>query len=222
MPMADARDFAKGRRLLQELLPWARAEARKGDHDFTLESALAKATASYVREDNLDAVMIYPAPKGGWHADVVFKYVPPGIPNTMGTPVEHPRRTRAEAEAVAKDLLVTVLRIAETTRGKARAAPVFMLHGWTLRLPRDLLPSALAVMPEFHSGYGTQLQAAARVERVLDELCPEGFDGSAFNDWPIEKKVALVTVLSIATLSGLFVWPWRRDGTPDPAEEPTQ
>jgi hypothetical protein len=38
----------------------------------------------------------------------------------------------------------------------------------------------------------------------------EGFD-----DWPFQKKAALLTVLHIAALTGVFVYPMRRDGLPD-------
>lgn len=213
--METEKDWERGRRLLKELLPWARAEAKKADAGFKAESALGRASITHVSEDNLDAIMIYPAPKGGWHGDVILKTVPPGVPNSFGTPVGTPCHTRAEAENHAKHILVSLLLIAErnenVTPEKGR---VFLLSGWSVRLPAAVYEQALALMSEMRNGYGTPLQAAARVEQCLDELCPVGFDGKAFNNWPREKQAALLTVLITATLSGLYAWPWRRDAAP--------
>jgi hypothetical protein len=212
--METEKDWERGRKLLKELLPWARAEVKKGDHSVKMESALGKATAPHVTEANLDALMIYPAPKGGWHADVVFKSTPPGVPNCMGTPVGHPLRTRAEAEDVGKRLLVSMLKIAEMNQTAPTQERVFLICGWSVRLPAEVYEHALGQMPEMRNGYGSPLQAAARVEQVLDELCPEGFNGEAFDDWPTERKAYLLSVLVTATLSGLYTWPWRRDAPP--------
>ncbi len=217
MPI-DQRDHAKGRRLLRELLPWAREKAREDPWEPEMSSPLANATTPYMTEANLDALMIYPAPKGGWHADIVFKTVPPGIPNSIGTPVGSPARTRDEAEKIAKHMLVAVLCVAARNRDPAAAVPVFTLHGWVFKLFPDLFQLTLAMMPQYANGYGSPLQAAGRVEAKLDELCPEGFDGDAFNKWPEEKKVILLTTLHIAALSGLYVYPMRQDGPPDTAE----
>jgi hypothetical protein len=211
--METEKDFERGRKLLKELLPWARAEAKKGA-ELTMTSALGQSAGSYIREDRLRAVMIYPAPKGGWHADVVLENLPPGVPNTFGTRVEAPCRTRAEAEETAKRILVALLGAAELNRGKAERPPVFMLDKWSIALRPEIYDAALALMPHMANGYGSPLQAAVRVEETLADLCPEGFDGKAFGGWPHAKKVELVTVLHIAALSGLYTWPWRRDAPP--------
>ncbi len=163
------------------------------------------AVAPYVTEDNLDALMIYPAPKGGWHADIVLKETPPGIPNVMGTPVGRPCPTRADAEEIGKRLLVSMLILAARNQSPPeKLSPVFTINGWAISLPAEAYDYALSEMPHMRNGYGTQLQAAARVEQILDKLCPEGFDGEAFGNWPAEKQAALLTVLITATLSGLL------------------
>jgi hypothetical protein len=216
--MPEDRDFARGQRLLRELLPWARAEASKDDSKAEIESALGKAAVTYLTEENLDALIIYPAPKGGWHADIVLKTVPPGIPNVFGTPVAHPCRTRAEAEDTGKRLLVSLLILAGRNAGAKPAPPVFMLDGWTFKLLPELYDVALAAFPDRVNGYGTKLQAAGRVEAALDQLCPEGFDGDTYNTWPREKQAQLLTVIHIAVLSGLYAWPMRQDAAPDEGE----
>ena len=210
-------DLRQGKRLLRELLPWARAELAK-EHDYAeAETRLGEATLSYVTEDNLAALMIVRAPKGGWYADLVLKSVPPGVPNVIGTPVDTPLRTRAEAEERAKRTLVMALVVARrNAETKPQALPpVFTLCGWAIKLSPVVLPTALKLMPEGAAGYGTPLQAAGRVEATLDQLCPEGFDGEAFNTWPREKQARLVGVLHVAALSGLYVFPMRQHKAPE-------
>lgn len=206
----------RGRRLLRQLLPWARAEARKPEFEVKLGSALGETTAAYVREDNLDALMIYPAPKGGWHADVVLKHVPPGIPNVMGTRVEQPLRTRAEAEEAGKSLLIFMVKLCE--RAKSTGDPVFLLHGWAFTLSLKVFELALKAMPEGaggpSGGYETKEQAIERIEDVLAELCPDGFDGEAFNGWSPIRKARLLGVLTVAALTGVYVYPPRHDASP--------
>lgn len=210
-------DFARGRRLLRELLPWARAEARKETGSVELKSALGRETAAYVREDNLDALLIYPAPLGGWHADVVFKRVPPGIPNSMGSPVERPLRTRREAEDVGKLLLVNMLRMARME--KSSGSPVFLLQGAAFTLPLEMYEAALGAFPEgaggSNGGYHSKEHAIRRIEETLAELCPGGFSVKAFNEeWDQGRKAELMSVLFIATLTGVYAYPPRRDATP--------
>lgn len=218
--MSTREDYIRGKRLLRELLPWARAEARKGDTQFSAESKLGTVTASYVTEANLDALVIYPAPLGGWHADVVFKHTPPGVPNTMGSPVEHPLRTRREAEEMGKRLLVMLCTMAARNAAAkvAPADPVFLLHGLAFTLMPKLYELALAAMPEgaggSEGGYETKERAIERIEEVLGNICPDGFDGDVFNSLDRGQKAEILTVLHIAALTGVFAYPPRRDATP--------
>lgn len=213
--MVDDRDILQGRRLLRQLLPWARAEARKMEGKVEANTPLGAATMAYVTEDNLGALMIYPAPLGGWHADLLFKQVPPGVPNSLGSPVAEPLRTRSEAEAYAKKLLVHALLIANQNGATAaKPAPVFLLFDWSLTLLPELYETALAAMPDMVDGYGSVAHAIERVEAVLADLAPDGFDGDAFNDWPRDRKTRLLAVLHMAALTGLFRYPPRRDTSP--------
>jgi hypothetical protein len=216
--MRSEQEWRQGRLLLKELLPWARAEIAKDVHARAVkESPLANATFPYITEENLEALLIYPAPKGGWHVDLALKHVPPGIPSAIGTPVESPLRTRAEAEAMGKRFLLIGLTIARENREtKAEpTGPVFLLHGYAFKLSPNLLPIALAAMPGHEHGYGTQLQAAGRVEAILDELFPGGvFTPDAYRALPREKQAMLWSRMHIATLSGLFAFPMRQDAPP--------
>lgn len=193
-----------------------RLGGRRAEGGVELETALGRQTAAYVREENLDALLIYPAPLGGWHADVIFKHVPPGVPNSMGSPVERPLRTRQEAEDFGKRLLANLLRIAQTE--KSSGNPVFLLYDGVFTLPPEMYKLALGAVPEGaggpNGGYSSKEHAITRIEETLADLCPAGFDGKAFNEWDRGKKAALVTVLFIATLTGVYAYPPRRDATP--------
>jgi hypothetical protein len=207
-------EYRQGRRRLRELLPWARAEAKKPGAEIRGKSALYDTTAAYVTEDNLEALLIYPAPLGGWHCDVMFKDVPPAVPNCMGSPVATPFRTRAEAEDHGKWLLVSLLTIAQQPKGNGN--PVFLLYGAVLRLLPEAIAAAARAEPDsVDRGYGSKEHAVNRIKETLAEVCPEGFTVDAFNKTMArEKKARLLAVLHIAALSGLFAYPPRLDQPP--------
>src|SRR6476661_4921942 len=95
--MSSRLQMVAGRRLLQILLPRAKAKAAKDNPTYRPISALGRAQMPHLRIDNVEAVLIYQAPKGGWHGDVVLRKVPPGVPDILGSPVDNPRPTREMA-----------------------------------------------------------------------------------------------------------------------------
>ena len=208
--------IAQGRRRLKQLLPAARARVRKGVAKMEAASDLGAAHLSNLTEDNLDALVVYPAPLGGWHADVLLQGMAPGLPNSLGTPVGQPVATREEAEKRCTDMLDMLLAVIERNQAEkvTPRAPVFLLYGWTLQLNSTLYETVLAVYPERANGYGSPERAEERVAETLATLAPDGFDGEQFNQWPRERKVELLTVLHIAALSGLYRYPAKRDASP--------
>ena len=209
-------EYAEARRLLQEVLPWAREQHARGEHGAETSAPLGATTFAHITEDKMEGLHIYQGPKGGWHADITFRNMPKGIANAIGSPVETPMLTRAEAEHAAKLMVVMVLEIARKNaeRAAAKPDPVFMLHDLSFKL-RSNLPSALVhFMPELLAGYGSPLQAARRIESLLDEMCPEGFNADVFEKWDMEKRMKLIAVLQCAVVSGLYVYPMRQDKGP--------
>ena len=216
MIVSDA-DLAKARRLLQEVLPWAREKLDEEEATFyESHSALGEAALAHVTEDSLDGLHIYPGPKGGWHADVNFRGVPPGFPNSIGSPVQHPFATREEAMERGRYFVVMLLYIARqnANRPPPKSEPVFLLHGFGFKLKSKVPEMVASLMPELRDGYGSPLQAAGRIESFLDENCPDGFDAMTFPDWPQTKQVQLIMLLQGAVMSGLYRYPMIKDEAP--------
>ena len=217
-----SQQYKQGQRRLRQLLPWARAEAEKPGSSVEARSPLGATTMPWATEDNLDALLIHPAPKGGWHADLVLKWTPPGTPNCLGSPVHSPHKTKPEAEQAAKGLLVAVLAAAKNAAVTEPPPPAFILHSCSFRLDPLIYEIALTAFPERANGYGTTEAAIAKVEEVEASLFPRGFTLDAFNALAHGDKASLLTVLHLAALTGLYVYPPRRDASPSGHEAPPE
>ncbi len=211
----DERAIARGRRRLVEMLPWARAQARKDTGRLFAGNAIGRGTFGNIKAENLDAFMVYRAPLGGWHGDILLRDMPPGCPNVVGTPVGQPSATEAEAEAHAKYILVGLLKhIATLDPGAGQAPPGFLFFGFDVVLNPRLFTRALAAMPQFEDGYGSHEAAIERLDEIVSRIWPGGYHGEDPNELPRDQGVKLLTVIHIAALSGLFAYPPRRHGRP--------
>jgi hypothetical protein len=216
---ATPEQINKGRVLLRTLLPWARAEARKAN-DSKMTSALGLATISQLRESMLYSLAIYPAPLGGWHADVIFRGMPPGYPNAMGTPAGQPCRTFREAEEHGKGILVALCRIAaQNEREKTEPKkPVFQLYGVTIELKPEIYALALAGQPEGaggpNGGYVSKEHAIERIEETIAKLLPDGIGLDQIKTLDHMSLSRLMAVLHIASLTGVFRYPPKPDASP--------
>ena len=198
--------MAEGRARLQAWLPAAREQAR-ADGGTVLDMAVAKAQRPYLTEANLDALVLYPGPLGGWHADVLLKYAPPGIANALGTPSGEPARTREEAEERGRTVLAFCLTAVSPPPPAERPAPAFLLYGWSIALVPEILILGTHLAPDREG-------ALARIANVLAVTCPAGFDGEGFDAWPLEDQTMLVAALHRAALSGILAYPPRHDASP--------
>jgi hypothetical protein len=205
-------DRAAGRRLLQKLLPQARIEATKLGK-FGHISPLAEAMRKYTVESNLDAIAIYPAPRGGWYCDVVLKSVPEGLPSVIGTPKDAPLPTKAEAEQHAVDVLSVILRFQNLP--DIERDPVFLLYKWTFPLLPSLLEALKSAFGD-EAGYSSEDVAFIRIEQTLNTLCPHGhLEGlNNFEKWSWNDKGDLLTVLHMSALCGVNVYPRREEASP--------
>jgi hypothetical protein len=100
---------------------------------------------------------------------------------------------------------------------KTPTPPVFLLFNASYTLKQELLDWAVKAKPDTQGGFDSKEQAEARLRELLAILCPKDPETEleGFDDWPFQKKAALLTVLHIAALTGVFVYPVRKDGLPE-------
>jgi hypothetical protein len=196
------------------MLPRARAEARKDPRPMDITSGLGKALSVHFKEGNLDALLVYPAPKGGWHADVRFKNLPPGIPEVMGTPVSLPLVSMADAEKRVYDTLVVLL---STSAGQS-SPPVFILHGFEVTLSSKALNNLKPIVDSFPLEMKTPSYFLDLVSRTVAEAFPVGFSGDRLNNLDHASMVKLAAALTTAALGGVFRYPPRPDLAPGESE----
>lgn len=194
-----------------------------GGRSLDLSGAIGAAIRPHLTEDNLDAMVIHPAPHGGWHADVVLQEVPPGIANAIGTPVGKPERTRGEAGKAGLAILSMVLRRRTPCPPPAiRPPPAFSLHGNDVPLLDSGYQALLGTYPDATEGYGSERAAPERLAGVLGELMPEGFTPGSWRMLPDAARCQIVAVVHVAALSGLLRYPPPGAATPSghPAPSP--
>lgn len=204
MRQSDPRIIA-GRRLLRILIPRAEALMKKGGYSWTPMSALGRAQAPYLRLDNIDAALIYQAPKGGWHGDLLLKEVPVGVANVLGTPVQNPCPTREMAVEVTVGLLAQIMGGTDHLL-PAVALPVFLYYGVEINLISDIL--------EQIPGYDSVEDALTRLGELERELFPGGIP----DEWTLEGEPAksLAAVAHMAAKTGVFRYPPKEDSEPSP------
>ncbi len=209
----------EGMRRLEQMLPAARAKAAEGGK-IKNESELLRAQLPFIREENFLAVVVYPAPKGGWHADLVLKNVPPGYPDRVGTPVQAPCRSKIEAHEFAQGLLASALILAaRNADGGGDGAPsklVFLLDEWAIDLEPQVFErlSALRHLGGLE-GYGAKQAAHERVASMVAQYFPEGVSRRALEDLPHDDYARVAAVLHMAALNGVYAYPPRLDAAPD-------
>lgn len=193
--------------LLKRLI--ARADDEPKDRfKATFSSPIAKAQKPYITRDNLGGMLVYPAPLGGWHADLVLKKTPPGVLNSFGTPVTDPPKTKEEAMRVAYGLVQIALAMAaENEAAPSEAEPadpafilcdviVFPLH------PELLRRMAAAAPPP------NEVRALRRLEEVMMQLF--GRHDPTFEEVDTldhERRSLLLSVIYIAALHGILRYP---------------
>ncbi len=207
---------AQGRQRLQEWLPRARDEAAdRLDATFKAQSGLGRALAPYIREDNLDALVVYPAPNGGWHADVIFRSVPQGVADSIGSPVSAPLPTREDAESFLYNILVMILR-AEVNKAPASSAPpVFILFDFEFLLDAKLLgelSSPDAILPE---SYRTRETGIRIIGEKVATLFPEGITVETVRSLHTRQQAELMVAMTIASVCGVLRFPPRPDLGPN-------
>jgi hypothetical protein len=217
-----------GRALLRDLLPAAREAAATQEYGLEVMSGVAQAGAPYLREDNFEAIVIYPAPLGGFHCDLLLKKTPTGVANTMGSPVAKPLPTREAALDYAHKILTGMLarerlNAAEPAAAEpSGAAPVFELFGADM----PILPVFTEVAQDLRQTIETLQRspftyddALAMLAEATSEYLPDGDVLKAARKLNQRQRMNLVISVHLANLVGVFRFPQRSDGTPSGHKE---
>jgi hypothetical protein len=207
-------ELTTGRRLLKTLLPMARERHSKGPvttRGFEAVSAPAKAVAPWFRIDNIEAILIFEAPLGGWIADFLLKETPPGVPNVMGTPVGTPHATRQQAQ----DYAVSTMAALMATKPYAEAPPGFSFHGWGVKLDAYLLGKVVEHFPRgAYEGYSSVEAGFKRLHEMEEQLFPGGdVTAEKIDALDRDERAVFLSVLHIAALTGIFRYPAPEPGT---------
>lgn len=211
------KQIADGRVYLAEILPKAKEElATHPDMRGVANSALAKAAAPYYSESNMGFLIIHQVTTG-WNVDLVFKKMPPGVSDVIGTPSDLPHRTREEAEEHALDLVAYALDLYRQHEGNPnKYPPAFALFNIPIDLTPAIYDAMIAELPEGFPiraiSYGSTERAFDRIEEVLEEFLPgikrnPKLLSRRFNKLPKDDKIRIMSVLHIAALSGVTRYP---------------
>jgi hypothetical protein len=205
-----------GRRLLEKLLP--RAEQWLDEHEGAMpadclrytaaDSPIAKASAQYQTLKNAEAVFITEGELGGWIADIMFKSVPAGVYDMVGTPVASPHRTRAEAEQKAIIMLAGLIAKERSGMVDEAAPPVVLYRGHELALDPELLVRVKDI-PRVRRTLAVKL-----LDEMEDRIFPDGFDQQLLETLPLDETLVLVTTLHFAALAGILRYPENQPATP--------
>ena len=139
-------------------------------------SMLGMSVLAHLREDNIDTLVVHEAAPGAWHADIILKDVPTGVPDTLGTPVADPLPSKEEAEEAARNLLTGLMAEIYTAKHASRDTVqkdvrVFRIFEVEFFIPGDAIDSMLEGRKEIFAGFpGTPADFALH---LLAEVCEQ-------------------------------------------------
>lgn len=201
MPYDHAANAAEAARLLEELKAKANPERLasigvvSGDDAATAAMTLDKATG----------VHVYQADGGGWLVDLVFRDMPEGTSDQMGTPENNPYFDRESALKAAVGMIEFVMAVDRDRKRYPNGQVTFDFHGSAISFPKEQIDALRAAFPEppdesevvdlleamterLYAEVGS-LQATHASEAFKEEL--EGVVGMAFladiDKWPRDE-----------------------------------
>ncbi|NTF17622.1 hypothetical protein G6L37_04365 [Agrobacterium rubi] len=193
----------KAKRNLERLLKEIESIPKSDNLAMEAISGVAKASQYYMRLENIVELHIYSEGPERWYADIVFKDVPKGYSNMIGTPVKAPVRTQAEAHEFAKAMLI-MLRDTAPLEKKPEEI-VFPFDDVNLIIPeaiyQELYGKKEEMGQDFSDEYIVDLMERARA-RVGGPLTSERMDKASAED-----RTAVLVAALICSMSGRIRWP---------------
>lgn len=183
---------------------WKQAEQLADDPAFAWEKGcVAEAMAPHLKRANVKGAKVYRGAKGGWIGDVVFKNMPPGFADTLGTSVAHPHQTEKEAYRAVVNILAGVI-CAERQEKPAGydGTAVFPFHDLLIHL----VPSVFEELEQKcvpTDGGDFRRTRLAEAEELLDgDFSPEKF---ASLDRELQDR--FMVAIYCARREGIMRWP---------------
>lgn len=213
----DEKMMNEGRRVLVSLLPELREEILSEGEDLGLQvqSGPGRSVLSRIREEHFDAYIVYRSARG-WHADVLFKNLPAGVPNLLGTPDDDPLPSRELADQQGRLILKMLLKTA--IANAAVVAPeedfrAFDIHGATMQVPGSAVDQVRPFIESFPANVVGDVDSHRnRLSRLLTEAFGEdSFDLEKWESLHITTKHRIFTAIVILMAMGEFRHP-RRPG----------
>lgn len=223
------RQIAEGRRLLGSLLPQLRKEVSLAKPDGVMQprSLIGQSLMGRICYDNLDALVIRRS-SGGWHADLILKRMPVGVPNVMGTPEAHPLPDREAAVAAGTDILRQLCRLAAENALAGRDQPLedvrpFELHGHTFQIPGPVVEQVRLIWAAMGQGLVPDARAARNLltENLVRIMGSDMFDPDQYDALPEEDKSSIGISMATLLQFGEFRHPDRPVATLAPDEDPS-
>jgi len=202
----------RARKLLQELMPRARQRLQqgKGNLENAALSHIAENMSRVLSVDKLDGIHIYPGPKGGWHADLTLKGMPPGYPTIMGTPKAMPCTSRENAVDQAIWILAAFLQTAADAETSAKEMEaVFEFDSVALNVPVQLIEKMSSATEKPTLSY-----VRHRLDEIRQELGTDRITREFVERLDEKRKLGLMSVVLMALSVGIFRWPQTEDKGP--------
>lgn len=193
----------KAKRNLERLLKEIESVPRTEQAEMRAVSDIGRANQYFMRLENVVEVHIYSEGPERWYADIVFKDVPEGYSNAIGTPVKSPVRSQADANDYAMTALI-MLRDTSNTAERPTGI-VFTFDDVNLTIPEKLYQEIHSKKVEmdqtFSEEYVVDLMERARA-RVGGPLTEARMNKAS----PEDQRMVLVAAI-ICSLSGHLRWP---------------
>lgn len=211
------RELRQGRRLLKEILPRTKAKVMKmrreepGKLSLAPKSHQGSSLMSRLRQENLEALVIYQRNGGRWYADLLLKKMPVGAPNVMGTPVSDPLSSEKEAREAGQGLLEGILNACldnELAKSDKVATDdlVFDFPSTALNVPSQVVEEISSAFNAIPEGMGPTLEImrAQLRTRLLEFFGAEDMTSEDWESLSADRKTVLMANVTAMLALGEF------------------